>query len=508
MKGFRFIVILLLAWCLLPLPPSLAQTTRIIFLHHSCGQNLIDQGGVREGLTALGYEFYDHGYNGEGLRDASGEYTGRDFNVPDDNTDPDGIAGIFAQPLHDPPDNAFSHLMQYDVIAFKSCYPTSNIGSDDQLNQFKGYYLGARDRMDQYPDKLFIVVTQPPQVPGSTDADEARRARALADWLKSDEFLGGHPNVSTFDFFGHLAGADNMLRPEYRYDDYDGHPNERANRAIGPLFVDFIDQSIRSYQGSGPRPTPEVVAATVPSGGEEPPVIAPIAAGVGDDFEVDAERWTDVDRGTITCELDQGVAHGGSSSLRMDFVIEYDGWVDCGRTFDELQDWRGGEGIAFWVRSDVAISWVTLTIFSGDQDDPTPFEVIFAVAGDETWAQHSFAWADFDKVEWAGDAGIATIDTARIIAYGIGVGAYDEGAVEGALWVDDLAPSGGESPSVVAPAATDEPVVSTEEPVLPTEELGEDDQRGPICGFMALPLGMAGAILVLRRHQKRVGDLL
>ena len=38
--------------------------------------------------------------------------------------------------------------------------------------------------MDQYPDKLFIVVTQPPQVPGSSDRDEARRARALADWLQ------------------------------------------------------------------------------------------------------------------------------------------------------------------------------------------------------------------------------------------------------------------------------------------------------------------------------------
>jgi hypothetical protein len=41
-------------------------------LHHSCGHNLIEQGGVREGLTALGYEFYDHGYNEHGLRLADG----------------------------------------------------------------------------------------------------------------------------------------------------------------------------------------------------------------------------------------------------------------------------------------------------------------------------------------------------------------------------------------------------------------------------------------------------
>jgi len=72
--------------------PALAQTTRIMFLHHSCGENLINQGGVREGLTAGGYEFYDHGYNGDGLRLADGSYTGTNFDVPGDNTDPDGLA--------------------------------------------------------------------------------------------------------------------------------------------------------------------------------------------------------------------------------------------------------------------------------------------------------------------------------------------------------------------------------------------------------------------------------
>ena len=137
--------------------------------------------------------------------------------------------------------------MQYDVIMVKSCYPTSNIGSDDQLNEFKSYYLTMRNRMDQYPDKPFIIVTQPPQVPNSSDPGEGIRARALADWLKSDEFLAGHPNVFVFDFFDNLAGADNFLRPDYRVDENDGHPNELANRTIGPIFVDFIDETIRGF---------------------------------------------------------------------------------------------------------------------------------------------------------------------------------------------------------------------------------------------------------------------
>jgi hypothetical protein len=231
--------------------PASAQATRIIFLHHSCGQNLIEQGGVRQGLTALGYEFYDHGYNEEGLRLADGSYTGTNFNVPGDNTDPDGFAAIFAQPLHDPPDNTFSHLMQYDVIAFKSCFPVSNIESDGQLAEYQSYYLSIRDRMDQYPDKIFIVVTQPPEIPNDTYPEAAARARAFTDWLASAEYLSGHPNVFTFNFFDLLADpSDNMLRAEYRVDEWDAHPNELANQTIGPLFADFIDQAVGTYTAS------------------------------------------------------------------------------------------------------------------------------------------------------------------------------------------------------------------------------------------------------------------
>ncbi len=233
-----------------PAPSETGGFTRVMFLHHSVGAGLIEQGGLRQLLTDLGYEFYDHGYNGDGLVLADGTWTGTNFDVPDDNTDPDGYANIFAQPLDDPPDNTFSHLMEYDVIAFKSCFPVSNIGSDEQLAEYKSYYLSIRDRMDEYPEKIFIVVTEPPQVPASTDAQEAARARAFTDWLASDEYLSGHANVFTFNFFDLLADpSTNTLRTEYQSDPYDAHPNELANQTIAPLFADFIDQSVRAYTG-------------------------------------------------------------------------------------------------------------------------------------------------------------------------------------------------------------------------------------------------------------------
>jgi hypothetical protein len=472
------------------------EPVRIIFLHHSCGHNLIEEGGVREGFAARGYEFYDHGYNGDGLRLADGTYTGTNFDVPGDNTDPDGFAEIFAQPLHDPPDNAFSHLMQYDVIAFKSCYPTSNIGSDDQLNEFKGYYLTARDTMDQYPDKVFIVVTQPPQVPGESNAAEGTRARALADWLKSDEYLAGHPNVFTFDFFDLLAGSDNLLRSEYRYDDYDGHPNAQANAATGPQFVNFVDQAVRGYQGGGPRPEPVVA----PEPAEEttqppPPVIAPLpTAGVIDDFEMASDFWQDAEQGsTVECGLDAGTAHGGVSSLRLDYnVVGSEGWGDCGRDFGGPQDWSAATGLALWLRLDGEPEWMTLMLFSGDPESATPFEVDFESASGSAgdWTQFVFSWADFAKAEWVGDEGIAEIDPSRMIGYGISIGTG-----QGTAWVDDVALVTGEPPPP-GPAPTTAPVAPGEEPGE-----GEGTGGGICSSAMALPLGMLGVLLVVRRRR-------
>jgi hypothetical protein len=481
--------------------------TRIIFLHHSCGQNLINEGGVREGLTALGYEFYDHGYNDEGLRLADGSYTGTNFDIPGDNTDPDGFAEIFGQPLHDPPDNAFSHLMQYDVIAFKSCYPTSNIYSDEHLAEYKSYYLSIRDRMDQYPNKIFVIVTPPPQVPGASDAEEATRARAFVNWLGSDEYLAGHPNVFTFDFFDYLAGSDNFLRPEYRYDDYDAHPNERANREIGPSFVSLIDQAIRSYD-TGAAPLPPV--APPPEGGEEqpPPVIMPISANTVDDFEIVIGEWEPYseDGSTVQCGPETGMAHNGTGALHIGYSIESHGWGDCGRHFDGPQDWSGNTGLSFWLRSEGSGEWVTLMVFSGDPDGPTPFEVSFETTAetDGGWAQFAFLWTDLERAEWADETGLAQIDPSRITGYGFTVGA-DEERNESNLWIDDVTTITGEEqpqpePVVAPPEEPDEEPV--EEPG--DEPIGEPEEEsgGGFCpGAVALPLGAAGILLTSRRRR-------
>ena len=234
---------------------SRGDFTNVIFLHHSTGHNLIEQGGVRERFSEAGYDFWDHGYNPNGLRRPDGTHTGYSYHVPDDNTDPDGLSRVFAQRARDLPWNTFSGLLQHEVIAFKSCFPVSDISSDEHLKGYKSYYLGMRNVMDQHADKVFIVLTPPPLNPAATDADTAARARRFADWLKSEEYLNGHSNVFTFDFFDYLAEDDpsapdwNMLRAEYR-GGTDSHPNQTANETIGPIFVDFITHAIQEYRAT------------------------------------------------------------------------------------------------------------------------------------------------------------------------------------------------------------------------------------------------------------------
>ncbi|MBN1284662.1 MAG: hypothetical protein JXB47_04620, partial [Anaerolineae bacterium] len=224
-----------------------AGPTSIFFLHHSTGENLIWQGGVREGFTALGYEFWDHGYNEQGLVDPQGNWTGTNWDIPGDDTDVYNWPNLFNQPVTDPPTNAFSQMLQHDVIIFKSCFPNAHIYTDEQLDEYKQVFLEIRDVMDQHPDKLFIALTLPPLVPNETEPHAATRARLWAEYLTSDEYLAGHPNIVVFDFFNLLADEEGFLRAEYRGDEWDSHPNQPANQTIGPIFVEFVDEAIRSF---------------------------------------------------------------------------------------------------------------------------------------------------------------------------------------------------------------------------------------------------------------------
>jgi hypothetical protein len=245
-------IVLLGVWLLLlALPQPARAQDRLFFLHHSTGRNLLAQGNVRDLISTYNASqgtsltLWDHDYNYVGLNQKDGVKVGWIYNIPDDNTDPIGLHKLWttANAARD------SILQNYDVIAFKSCYPASSIPTPEMLAQYKTWYLAIRNVLDQHPEKVFVVMSQPPRHRLATNVTEADNARAFADWLKSPEFVQGHPNVVPFDLFDLLAAPNvpgnatrNMLRYEYElgHSSDDSHPNATANLAVAPFFVEAL----------------------------------------------------------------------------------------------------------------------------------------------------------------------------------------------------------------------------------------------------------------------------
>ena len=417
------------------------QPSRIIFMHHSVGAGLVAQGGVRESLTALGYDFWDHGYNDDGLVDGQGNWLGINWDVPGDNTDPDGWHAIFAQPVTSPPANTFSHMLAYDVIIFKSCFPNSNIADEAMLRDYQSYFLTIRAVIDQHPDKLFIAFTTPPLVPNETTLENAARARRWAAYLTSDDYLAGRPNLAVFDFFSALADEDGYLRAEYRADEWDSHPNERANAAVGPVFVDFVDRAVRVFS-PGSTPIVESVTPTIAAGEE---------GNTGDrlaDFEFGAlpDNWWTYTNEPVTrfdCALDSP-GDSSAQALRLSFEIPTGGNAGCGFDLDSGTTWDGTTGLAFSWHADapgLALR-VALGVFDPDQqhpgvEDATPFEIELSSSGAD-WSRIVIPWTDLTRVEWVGDTGVNTFNPARVVHITFDVGRWD-GAESGSIWLDNLA---------------------------------------------------------------------
>ncbi len=228
---------------------------KILFIHHSTGGLLLNQGNVRELLLekAPHMKLWDHGYNLQkgwpsfmnrltyrtGLSDADGKMTGTDYDIFLSNNSPKEYDEIFSR---DPDDFTLKSILNYNLIVFKNCFPTTKIVTNRMLNDHKKYYLNISRSLQKYPDKRFVIFSPPPLRSEATKPAYAKRARELAKWMKGTLT---HQNIVVFDFFDLLANDDNLLKREYCLPlFFDSHPNRRANREIGPKLVEmFIKKS-------------------------------------------------------------------------------------------------------------------------------------------------------------------------------------------------------------------------------------------------------------------------
>jgi len=224
---------------------------KILFIHHSTGGLLLNQGNVRELLLekAPHIQLWDHGYNLQkgwppficrltyrtGLSDADGKMTGTDYDISLSNNSPKEYDEIFSRDLSDP---TLQAVLEYDTVVFKNCYPTTKIISQEMLDEHKKHYLNISKSLQKHPDTRFVIFTPPPLRSEATKPTYAKRARELANWMK--ETLT-HQNSTVFDFFDLLANDEHVLKREYCLPlFFDSHPNKRANSEIGPKFVEAL----------------------------------------------------------------------------------------------------------------------------------------------------------------------------------------------------------------------------------------------------------------------------
>lgn len=239
---------------------------KIIFIHHSTGAGFIRYGNIRQNLKQKlpEVEFFDHGYNLNfpknfqtkfypylaGLSDSKGSAMHIDYQIPDDNTNPDGLFKLFT--LNPKEDNALSKILKYDMIIFKSCFPVTKITSDKMLEDYKHYYEEMKSVFANHPEKTFLALTPLPLRSELTKPEFASRAKTFANWLVN-EFPKNSNTTFALDIFDLLSESEvdskfeNTLKREYcKTLPFDSHPNKSGSKIAGEAIVEKVINIINS----------------------------------------------------------------------------------------------------------------------------------------------------------------------------------------------------------------------------------------------------------------------
>ncbi len=274
---------LLLAWigpvraAIQPMPPAAnvptppAQTVKLIFIHHSTGENWLADGygdlGIRLGENNYFVSDTNYGWGPNHIGDrtdipdwiewfrspATTNYMNALLAESDQNSS-------YTRTLSDPGG-------QNTIVMFKSCFPNSNLeGSPDDppdptpgltVGHAKYVYNEVLKYFRSRPDKLFVVITAPP-VSSST---YAANARAFNNWLYEDWLTeNSYPfsNVAVFDFYNvlthpdahhrynstsgsieHLVTSRNTLF--YPWEPGNDHPNVAGSQKATTEFVPLLN---------------------------------------------------------------------------------------------------------------------------------------------------------------------------------------------------------------------------------------------------------------------------
>jgi hypothetical protein len=206
------------------------EDIRIVFLHHSTGQNIwngnrstIFSKVVGKVSTRLSYKFYKKAVLPELFERYNKNY--RTKYIINELTFPKKAPyGWHNYPfdyyniwVKHAGNNVFMEeptlemlTKEYQVIIFKHCFPVSNIqANDDSANidsdfksiaNYKLQYIALRDKLLEFPNTKFILFTGAAQVKSQISEDEAKRAKEFFEWAVKEWDLP-NDNIYIWDFY-------------------------------------------------------------------------------------------------------------------------------------------------------------------------------------------------------------------------------------------------------------------------------------------------------------------
>ena len=265
-----------------------AVPVRVLFIHHSCGGQLLAEpgeengraacildfhpngGGLRKRLESQGYEVHEASYGS-----ALGESTDLFDWLPKFKTKMDQVLRCSIN------DEARIDGLLNQVVMFKSCYPNSRfLSMGDMPGDPAGFELtvwNAKAAMaallelfSKHPGTLFVYWTAPPNAPKASPerawkwlsrklrgkpsiaeamGSSAALARTFNDWVKSPNgWLRNYPlrNVVAYDYFDVLTdhGTSNLLRYPTE-NGYGSHPSREGQTKAAEEFVPFLNSAVR-----------------------------------------------------------------------------------------------------------------------------------------------------------------------------------------------------------------------------------------------------------------------
>ncbi|MBT3389833.1 MAG: hypothetical protein HN413_05420 [Chloroflexi bacterium] len=465
-----------------PNPPP--EPVKLIFIHHSVGENWLTDGYGNLGRTLAENNYFvsdtNYGWGSDSIGDATDYHNWYDWFLG-----PESSRYLQAVHAESGQNSDYTRLFadpggENQIILFKSCFPNSDLsGSPNDtpaegewftVGHAKYVYIQLLDYFITRPDKLFIAITPPPLL----DSSNAINAREFSRWLVED-WLNEYPlnNVAVWDLHNTLTHRDNHHRffsgaVEHAVDygsgilyydsDGDEHPNASGSQKATDEFVPMLNIFYNRWIANAPTaPAPEQEAQTQPEAGEanseqgvplsDPGWVFGVGALV-DDFESGPPPgtegwqafWDDATPiTTLSCGIDSSLAQAGSASLRINFHIEPDSWGTCALMYDSAPGFGNSSGIAFDYRASEAALLFNLDAYGGNPEARATYHYVIETVPESVdgWVHVELTWDQIVRVDWEENAGQA-INPAEINGFAIGFSTYSDVPNSGTVWVDNL----------------------------------------------------------------------